>query len=115
MTVSHNRPRYILLISFFILLTFYALFQARAYILGPTIWVDTPQDGQTVSEPLVIMSGGSKNIAWISLNDRQIFTDEEGRWSEKLIVSPGVSIMTLKARDRFGREREKSVRIVLLN
>lgn len=107
------QPKYGLLIVLFVLLTVYSLYQARFLILGPQIWITSPQDYRTVENPLVIMEGQSRNIAWISLNDRQIFTDEDGKWSEKLIVSEGISIMTVKARDRFGRETEKSVRIVL--
>ncbi|MEX2013594.1 MAG: hypothetical protein WD897_01620 [Parcubacteria group bacterium] len=107
------KPKYGLLIILFILLIAYSLYQARALLAGPRIWVESPEDGRTVGEALVIMAGQSKNIAWISLNDRQIFTDADGKWSEKLLVSPGLSIMTVKARDRFGRETTKSVRIVL--
>ncbi|KKU88962.1 MAG: hypothetical protein UY20_C0019G0003 [Candidatus Yanofskybacteria bacterium GW2011_GWA1_48_10] len=107
------KPKYGFLIILLILLIAYSLYQARALLVGPRIWIENPRDGDVVEDPLVIMEGQSKNIAWISLNDRQIFTDEEGNWSEKLLISPGLSIMTVKARDRFGRETEKSVRIVL--
>jgi len=107
------KPKYGFLIILFILLIAYSLYQARFLILGPQVWITNPQDGQTVENPIVIMEGRAKNIAWISLNDRQIFTDEGGKWGEKLIVSSGTSIMTVKARDRFGRETKKSVQIVL--
>lgn len=107
------KPKYGLLILLFILLMAYSLYQARAILVGPRIWIETPQNGSTMETPLVTVEGQSKNIAWISLNDRQIFTDEGGRWSEKLLVSPGLSIMTIKARDRFGREIKKDVQIVL--
>jgi len=107
------KPKYGLLIIVFVLLTAYSLYQARILLTGPRIQIDNPKDGQTVEDPLVIVEGQSKNIAWISLNDRQIFTDENGKWSEKLLVSPGLSIMTVKARDRFGRKTEKNVKIVL--
>ena len=107
------KPRYGFLIILFLLLIAYSLYQARALLVGPQIWIENPQDGDTVENPLVIVEGQSKNIAWISLNDRQIFTNEKGEWSEKVLVSPGLSIMTMKARDRFGRETKKSVQIVL--
>ena len=107
------KPRYGFLIILFLLLIAYSLYQARALLVGPQIWIENPQDGDTVENPLVIVEGQSKNIAWISLNDRQIFTNEEGAWSEKLLISPGLSIMTVKARDRFGRETKKSVQVVL--
>jgi hypothetical protein len=105
------KPRYGIMIVLFLLLAFYALYQARALLIGPQIWITSPRDGQTVENSLVTIEGRAKNIAWMSLNDRPIFTDENGLWSEKLAVSEGISIMTLKARDRFGREIEERVRI----
>lgn len=113
MKIMRLQSRYLLLISVFILLVLYSLFQARAYIFGPQVWIESPRDGQTVENPVVMVSGRSRYIAWISLNGRQIFTDENGNWSEKLIVSSGVSIMAVEARDRFGHEIRKSLTIVL--
>ncbi|MEK7461508.1 MAG: hypothetical protein AAB586_00325 [Patescibacteria group bacterium] len=107
------RLRYAIGIILFIFFVIYFLYQARALLYGPQIQIENLKDGQVVADPLVIIEGQSKNIAWVSLNDRQIFTDEDGKWSEKLLVSPGLSIMTIKARDRFGHEIRKNVRIVL--
>lgn len=106
------KPRIALLITFSILLTLYSIFQARFLILGPRIQITSPREGHPVENPLVMLEGRAQNVSWISLNDRQIFTDEKGKWSEKLIVSRGLSIMTLQARDRFGREIRKSLRII---
>ena len=102
----------LIIIFLSVVFTVYVLFQARFLILGPQIWVTTPRDGDVVTSPVVDVSGRARNAAWLSLNGRQIFTDEKGLWSEKLLVSPGVSIMTLRARDRFGRESEETVRII---
>jgi hypothetical protein len=113
MKIRDIKPKYALLILLFLLLTSYSLFQARFLILGPQIWINYPEDGATVENSLVTIEGDARNVAWISLNDHQIFTDESGKWSEKLIVSQGLSIMTVKARDRFGRVTEKQIRIVL--
>ena len=113
MRIADIQPRHALLALLFLLLASYAFYQARFLIFGPQIWIDSPRDGETVPSASVTIEGRSRNIAWISLNDRQIFTDESGKWSEKLIVSQGLSIMTVKARDRFGRDTAKSVRVVL--
>jgi hypothetical protein len=91
----------------------YALFQARFLILGPRVNITSPQNGSSLPERAVTLTGTAKNVAYISLNGRQIFTDEEGYWEEKLLVSPGLSIMTVQARDRFGRETEKHIELVL--
>ena len=113
MKIEDVRPKHILITVGFLLLTVYSLFQARFLILGPGVTILSHKDGAVVHEPQVTLSGKARNAAWISLNDRQIFTDEEGFWSEKLILSEGLSIMTLRVRDRFGRERVTSVRLVL--
>ncbi|MEX2014055.1 MAG: hypothetical protein WD896_01735 [Parcubacteria group bacterium] len=107
------KPRYGVLIILFFLLVTYSSYQARALIIGPRIWITSPEDGSILGSETVILEGQSKNIAWISLNGRQIFTDENGEWSEKLLVSPGTSIMTVRARDRFGRETEERIQIIL--
>lgn len=96
-----------------IIFAFYCLFQARFLILGPQVSVVSHEDGTAVGERQTTLSGTARNAAWISLNDRQIFTDEQGHWSEKLILGDGLSIMTLRVRDRFGRESTESVRLVL--
>ncbi|OHA91502.1 MAG: hypothetical protein A2832_00630 [Candidatus Zambryskibacteria bacterium RIFCSPHIGHO2_01_FULL_44_22b] len=102
-----------ILIVLFSILVIYSIYQGRFLILGPQIWVDNIKDGETVAEPVITVAGRAKNVAWISLNDRQIFTDEEGYWSEKLVVSEGVSFISIKARDRFGHEVNKNLQIVL--
>lgn len=105
--------RHTALVILGILFALYCLFQARFIILGPQVTVTSHEDGVALHEPAVTLSGTARNAAWISLNDRQIFSDEKGHWSEKLILSHGLSIMTLRVRDRFGREKVESVRLVL--
>ena len=106
-------PRYGLLLLFFVVLVGYSIFQARFLIIGPQLEITSPSDGVSIETPIIVIEGTAKNIISISLNDQKIFTDEDGRWSEKLIVSKGLSIMTVKVKDRFGRETKKRVRIFL--
>ncbi|CAN5142958.1 hypothetical protein BH11PAT3_BH11PAT3_2290 [soil metagenome] len=99
----------------FLLLITYSLFQGRFVILGPSIHITYPQDGTRLDTQVYMLSGVAKNIAYISLNDRQIFVDQEGNFSEKLIAPPGLSIIMVRARDRFGRQEEQTVRVVYNN
>lgn len=107
------KPKYWFLVVLFVFLLSYSIFQARFIILGPKLLVTSPSSGATVDSPVVMIEGQAKNVAWLSLNDRQIFTDENGNWSEELIVTEGISIMTIKALDRFGREVKRSIEIYL--
>lgn len=97
---------------FIIIILSYALFQARNIILGPVIKIETPENGTSLDYSLVNIKGTAKNISLISMNDRQIFIDEHGEFSEKLLLSYGYNIITIKARDRFGRKTEKVLELV---
>lgn len=105
------KPKTILLVAFFLLLISYSLFQARFIILGPYINIQSPQDGASLDTDLINVVGRAENISFISLNDRPIFIDKNGDWNEKLIAPQGLSIITVRAKDRFGRSTEKQVEI----
>lgn len=105
-------PRQAGLIILGLLFAAYCVFQARYIVFGPAIWFTSHTDGQVVYSPQLTLEGQARNAAWLSLNDRQIFTDEKGHWSEKLILSEGQSIMRALVRDRFGRESSKTIRII---
>ena len=90
----------------------YALFQARNLIRGPMISIENPQNGSTLVESLISIEGHAENISYISLNDRQIFIDEAGAFKEKLLLSYGYNIMTIKAKDKFGRETQETLELV---
>jgi len=90
----------------------YSLFQARNIIGGPLVEIHTPKNGSTLSESLVSIEGRAENITHISLNDRQIFVDERGKFHEQLLLSYGYNILAVKARDKFGRETEKILELV---
>jgi hypothetical protein len=100
-----------LTILFFLVIALYSAFQARFLILGPHVEIESPKNGETLPAGLVTVLGRAENISFISLNDRPIFVDESGNWNEKLIAPEGLSIMTVKARDRFGRTTEERIEI----
>jgi len=110
--ISELGSRFWVFFSLFILLVLYSLFQARFLILGPNIRITSPLDGARVESPVVELLGVASNISYISVNDRPIFVNEKGDFDEKLIVPVGLSIITMKAKDRFGRETEKVTRVV---
>lgn len=105
-------PRHSTLFTLGVFFVAYVLFQARYLILGPGISVKSHTDGAVATTSVITLTGIARNAAWLSLNGRQIFTNGKGEWSEKLIVSEGISIMTLRVKDRFGREAEERVRLL---
>lgn len=111
---SHKKTiRRILYVLVSILFVSYVIFQSKNLLLGPILTINEPRDGATLASPIVNVNGLAKNVAYIYLNDRQIFVDTEGHFNEKLIAPVGHSIIKLNAQDKFGREKEMIIRVIL--
>jgi len=106
-------PRETLGAAFLGFIAFYALFQARFIILGPRVSITYPEDGTVATSSVISITGTAHNVTFISLDDRPIFLDEQGNFNEKVVLPGGQSTIIVRARDRFGRETEKTTRIVL--
>ena len=91
----------------------YSLFQAKKLISGPIIDVFSPQNGATYSQTLIEVVGRAQNAAYLNLDDRPIFTDKDGKFSEKLLLSPGYNIIKLDAHDKFKKYTEKKLQVIL--
>ncbi len=91
----------------------YTLFQAQKVIFGPIIDIYTPENGSTYNQSLIEISGRARNIAYLNLDDRPIFTDQNGYFHELMLLSPGYNIIKLDARDKFKTYREKIIQVIL--
>lgn len=90
----------------------YATYQARALASGPVLIVESPLNGTLLTQSLTIVQGYTKNVSAISLNDRPIFINEEGRFSEHLLLAPGYNVIQIAAQDKFNREIIEQLEIV---
>lgn len=87
----------------------YGLFEAYKLISGPKIEIISPIPGSTINEPSVVIEGKARNVSFISLNDRQIFIDDQGVFKEKLLLPPGYTIIKVRAEDRFKKSIEEKI------
>jgi hypothetical protein len=67
---------------------------------------------QQDSSSLAVVKGVAAKATYITLNGREIFIDKDGNFSESIAVLPGFSIVTLNARDKFGKTAEKKFEVV---
>lgn len=89
----------LVLIGFVIL---YVHFQARNLLQGPLIEL-TSEYVPLQHERNVGITGKAHNIVKLTLNGREIHTDESGAFTQTLVLPNGYTIMELSAQDRFGR------------
>ncbi len=105
--------RLTLISLFVVIIVGYTLFQAKKLLTGPVIQVNTPQDGAVYNQTLIEIEGRAQNAAYLNLDDRPIFTDKNGYFKEKLLLSPGLNIIKLDARDKFKTYTEKKLQVIL--
>lgn len=93
----------------------YGLFEARRLIVGPVLTIESPENGIATSSAAILISGTAKNIAFLTINGRPAFTDEDGKFVERVSAPPGYTVFTVEGKDRFGRESSKRVSISIVN
>ncbi|MCC6323950.1 hypothetical protein IT400_04135 [Candidatus Nomurabacteria bacterium] len=69
--------------------------------------IDDPQSTTIISE----ISGNAKNATYLSLNGREINLDKNGTFNEKIALPDGYSVVTIEAKDAFGKSAIKTMEI----
>ncbi len=73
--------------------------QARAIISPPELVVDTPADAQTLTEPVVRVTGSVRGRnAEVRINDERVYPDAEGRFSLEIDLRQGVNLIKIAAK-----------------
>lgn len=106
-----RNPRTLITIAFFALFLLYGAFEAIKLFLGPSLVIESPKDLSTIEDPFVSVNGFVKRVAYITINDRQIFADTEGYFEDKLLLLPGYNIIQVEVKDRFGKEVTKELKL----
>lgn len=105
----------VLMLTLFIMLVGYGLFEARRIIAGPTIVITSPKNGSATSTQALVITGIAHNISFLTIDDKPAYTDGAGNFSLTLSPPTGYTVVTVAATDRFGRSNRKSVFINVLN
>ena len=113
MTNALRLSRIIIFIIFGAIILIYSIFQAWKLISGPVVKISNPIDGTTFKQALIEISGETRNISYIHLNDKPIFTDKDGNFNEKFLLSPGYNVIKIDASDKFKKRIEKRLELVL--
>lgn len=90
----------------------YILYQTKNLIRGPEIVIESPAKSLISDKSNIEIKGTTERIAHLFLNGRRIFTDEGGRFVEKLLLAPGYNIIRLEAKDKFGRRTSQVLELV---
>lgn len=102
--MQHARIKLIASIVISITFAAYVLFQARFFIIGPTLTLLEPTTTRYATSTLTVR-GSVTHAVEITVNDFPIDTDRAGNFAYELVIPDGYSILTVTARDRYGRTK----------
>jgi cytoskeletal protein RodZ len=88
-----------------LLLLSYLFFQYRVAFLPPSLSVATPKADSTISQEVTV-SGKTDSSATVYVNNQAVSVNSNGVFSRHLTLFPGKSTISIKAKNRFGKETE---------
>jgi hypothetical protein len=103
MRVSHKK---LLIAVLGVLVLIYGVWQARDFLRGPRIYLESPKEGEILGESLLYVKGQALDVSKFMLNGRTIFTDENGNFEEKILLARGVNYVEIYAEDKFGHQKK---------
>jgi hypothetical protein len=89
----------------------YGLFRAYPLLMGPSIKVISPLEGDVVASTTFQVSGEVKRANSITLQGRPITVDVDGRFVETLVTYYPYTILVLTATDGYGKTITKTIKI----
>lgn len=113
--MSKHAPRFLKIfvwLAVIIAVSGYVFFNTRLFIEGPQIVIDDSYDGSVFNEKLIHINGKVFNSSFISINDRPISIDEQGNFSERILLQNGYNIISIKANDKFERQVTETLDLV---
>jgi len=96
----------------FIILLIFFLFQTRDMFFAPVIHINSPKDGSVVSEDVEVAGTASSN-AIVTVNNAPVFVQGNGEFSKKITLFPGKTTITVKAKNRVGKETITTINVIV--
>lgn len=93
----------------FIFIGFLAYKNLREVSGGVNIEAKIDKDENTSS--LFTLKGNAKHATFITINGREIYIQKNGDFKERIAMPDGYSVVTIFARNKFGKDVEKKIEL----
>jgi len=95
-----------LISALFIFIVLYAHSRTAFLSQGVSLSVENLENGQTIHTRTLTLEGTAKRAIMLTINNRELLIDEEGKFKDILVLHPGLNILTIEAEDRFNNYKE---------
>lgn len=90
---------------------FYLYREVNSFVSSPRLFILNPVDGATINDKAVRVEGKAEKDSILFINDQPVLVNEKGEFAEEIGLKGGLNKITVKAKNRFDRESEKSVSV----
>lgn len=105
--------RHLLFIGLFVFVILYGLYEARVVLGAFRITIDEPKNGETRTDPLLMIHGSAPRAEVVEVNTRAIPLQKDGSFEDAYLLSPGYNEITIAARNKFGKTKTEVLQIEL--
>lgn len=103
--------RTVAIVLLFVVILGYALWRSQDLLFGIRLKVEGLSPDTTFTESVIELKGRAKRATEIRVNDRIVPVDQEGIWVDTLALLPGYNVLTVSAKDKFGRSVSRIYRL----
>lgn len=89
--------------AFIIFVLVYGFYKALPLILGPSVAVSTPIEGELVAGDIIEVSGSVVRSKKLFINNIPTAFTEDGLFNTRIPVFKGHNIIVVEVQDKFGR------------
>ena len=95
--------KFISLSLLFVVIIFYGIWKGRDLIFGIHLDISGIQNNETVTDPVLNLSGSAYHAVSITINGRIVSIEENGDWHDVIALLNGYNVVSISARDKFNR------------
>jgi cytoskeletal protein RodZ len=81
----------------------FLFYQYRSAIFNPSIEIETPKEGESISSLTLIVTGKTDPASTLLIDNKQIPIENNGNFSKEIAVFPGDNTLTFRVENKFGR------------
>jgi len=96
----------------FVVMVIFVFFNTRDLIFGVKIKNVNIRDNIKTTEGIQKITGQAKHAVKLALNGREIPIDQQGNFSETIVLLSGYNVINLTALDKFGHSDEKNYKLI---
>lgn len=113
LSISPRLLKIVFIILGLIIFFIYLGWEISGFSSPPFLSIISPPDNKRINTDSLTVTGKTDRGAEVFINGQKIFIDPEGNFREQIVLSGGLNILEILARNKLGRERKEERKILV--